>query len=393
MDATIGSVCTFLNGGTPSRSESRYFEGDIPWITGADIVGPTVESARSFITKEAIESSATNQVPSGTVLLVTRTSVGKVAVAGTTLCFSQDITALTPDPRKVDTGYLVQFLRTKDNHFKRLARGATIKGITRDVVADIRLPLPPLRDQRRIANVLDRAEALRAKRRTALAQLDPLIQSIFLDMFGDPATNPKGWPVKSLGDLARGKPNNGIFRKNPEYLKDASDGLPVVWVEELFRGDSIDTSESRRLRPNKSEVGKYGLNNGDILFCRSSLKLDGIAFNNVYLGNNGAALFECHLIRISLNLNIVSPLFLNCLLRLPQMRAIAKSKSKTATMTTIDQDSLCSIPVPLPPFTLQRKFAGRMQVVGKMKEKHRASLVKLDALFSTLQNRAFNGGL
>ena len=196
-----------------------------------------------------------------------------------------------------------------------------------------------------------------------------------------------------MGEVAREKPNNGIFRKNPEYIQEGKDGLPVVWVEELFRGDSIDTKDSRRVIPAGSDVEKYGIKTGDILFCRSSLKLDGIAFNNVYLGADDEALFECHLIRFSPNLQIVSPVFLNCLLRLPQMRSIAKSKSKTATMTTIDQRGLCCIELPLPPIELQREFANRMTAVGKMKTAHRASLAELDALFAALQDRAFKGEL
>ena len=75
MNTTLGSVCTFLNGGTPSRSVPRYFEGDIPWITGADIVGPTVNRARTFITEEAVKESATNRVPAGTVLQVVSAAI------------------------------------------------------------------------------------------------------------------------------------------------------------------------------------------------------------------------------------------------------------------------------------------------------------------------------
>ena len=130
----LGSICSFLNGGTPSRQVTRYYQGDIPWITGADISGSRADTARSFITEEAIRESATNRVPAGTVLLVTRTSVGKVAVATMELCFSQDITAIMPDPNFLDTSYLVHFLRTKQPHFERLARGATIKGVTRESV-------------------------------------------------------------------------------------------------------------------------------------------------------------------------------------------------------------------------------------------------------------------
>lgn len=169
--------------------------------------------------------------------------------------------------------------------------------------------------------------------------------------------------------------------------------MPVVWVEELFRGDAIDTKESRRVIPLGSEVEKYGLKTGDIVFCRSSLKLDGIAFNNVYLGEDDAALFECHLIRISPDVKTISPVFLNCLLRLPQMRAITKAKSKTATMTTIDQQSLCSIELPLPPIELQREFSGRLRAMEKLKTAQRASLAELDALFASLQHRAFRGEL
>ena len=146
---TLGPICSFLNGGTPSRGVSRYYHGDVPWITGADISGARADTARSFITEEAIRESATNRVPDGTVLLVTRTSVGKVAVAAMDLCFSQDITAITPDPHCLDTSYLVHFLRTKRPHLERLARGATIKGVTREAVANLAISLPPLAEQRR----------------------------------------------------------------------------------------------------------------------------------------------------------------------------------------------------------------------------------------------------
>jgi type I restriction enzyme S subunit len=103
-----------------------------------------------------------------------------------------------PDPQNLDTGYLVHFLRTKLPHLERLARGATIKGITREVVADLPVTLPPLPEQRRIAEILDQAEALRVKRRATLAQLDTLTQSIFLDLFG----YTKQFEILSLGDVA-----------------------------------------------------------------------------------------------------------------------------------------------------------------------------------------------
>ena len=205
MNKRLGDVCNFLNGGTPSTSVTRYFEGNIPWITSADIVSPIVSSARSHITEEAIQKSATNLVPAGTVLLVTRTSVGKVAIAGIDICFSQDITALTPDPKRLDTGYLVQFLRTQQPYFECLARGATIKGITREVLENLEIPLPSLSEQSRIATILDKADAIQCKQQRAMERIEDFLRSTFLDMFGDPVTNPKGWPSRKLGDICEAR--------------------------------------------------------------------------------------------------------------------------------------------------------------------------------------------
>ena len=260
-------------------------------------------------------------------------------------------------------------------------------------VFKIQIPLPPLAEQKRIARILDAADALRTKRREALAQLDTLLQSTFLDMFGDPVTNPMGWEVRSLGDLAVKKPNNGVFRRNPEYSESLDSALPVVWVAELFRGSRIDVSESRRLEATQAEIEKYGLLPGDLLFCRSSLKLDGIAYNNVFLGKREEALFECQLIRVSPRTDVIHPVFLNLQLRSVPMRALLKSKSKTATMTTIDQKALSSVEVVVPPGGLQSRFAAVVESVEQQRASQRAHLAELDTLFASLQSRAFRGDL
>ena len=287
--------------------------------------------------------------------------------------------------------YLVRVLENYD--VTPWITGSTRAKLTKAGASEIQIPLPPLDEQRRIAGILDAADALRAKRREALAQLDTLLQSTFLDMFGDPVTNPKGWEVRSLGDLAVKKPNNGVFRRNPEYSESLDSALPVVWVAELFRGNRIDVSESRRLEATQAEIEKYGLLPGDLLFCRSSLKLDGIAYNNVFLGKREEALFECHLIRVSPRTDVINPVFLNLQLRSVPMRALLKSKSKTATMTTIDQKALSSVEVVVPPGGLQSRFAAVVESVEQQRARQRAHLAELDTLFASLQSRAFRGDL
>ena len=394
--SSLGEVVSIVGGGTPTRSNPDFYGGTIPWVTPKDMKSWEITGAQITITQSGLDNSATRVVPKNSILIVVRSGVLKhtipVALNRLPVAINQDMKALQCRDG-IDAEFLARFIKAQSPVILQWVRATTADNFPIDKLKKLPVPLPPLAEQRRIAEVLDRAEALRTKRRAALAQLDSLIQSLFLDLFGDPATNPRGWPKKSLGDVARERPNNGIFRKNPDYIQEGKDGLPVVWVEELFRGDSIDTKDSRRVIPAGSEVEKYGLKTGDILFCRSSLKLDGIAFNNVYLGKDDAALFECHLIRISPDLKILSPVFLNCLLRLPKMRAIAKAKSKTATMTTIDQQNLCSIDLPLPPIELQREFAHRVGAVENLKTAQRVSLAELDALFASLQHRAFRGEL
>ncbi len=310
--------------------------------------------------------------------------------------FSNHFLRLRPDADRLDGRFLSRWLNVQfqRGRFKGMCRQWVNQAtVNRDALLAMQIRLPPLPEQRRIAGILNKADALRAKRRAALAQLDTLIQSIFLDMFGDPVINPMKWEMRSIGDLAVEKPNNGIFRRNPEYSESLDSGLPVVWVAELFRGTRIDVSESRRLEANQAEIEKYGLLPGDLLFCRSSLKLDGIAYNNVFLGEPEQALFECHLIRVSLRTDVVNPMFLNLQLRSGPMRAVLKSKSKTATMTTIDQKALSSVGVVVPPIGLQNRFAAIVESIEQQKAHQRAHLAEIDTLFASLQYRAFRGEL
>ena len=394
--ATIGEVCEVVSGATPKTGKSEFWDGNVPWVTPKDLskLGQKhLSNTPRHITKAGLKSCSAKMLPAQSVLLSSRAPIGLVAINTLPVCTNQGFKSLVPRFDLVSPDFLFWWLKTQEKHIQSKGRGATFKEVSKKIVEDLQIPLPPLLEQRRIAEILDKADALRAKRRVALAQLDTLTQSIFFDMFGDPVANPMGWEMRSLGDLAVEKPNNGIFRRNPEYSESLDSGLPVVWVAELFRGTRIDVSKSRRLEANQTEIEKYGLLPGDLLFCRSSLKLDGIAYNNVFLGGPEEALFECHLIRVSLRTDVVNPMFLNLQLRSGPMRAVLKSKSKTATMTTIDQKALSSVEVVVPPVGLQNRFVAIVESVEQQKARQRAHLAELDTLFASLQSRAFRGEL
>jgi type I restriction enzyme S subunit len=393
----LEDVFAVARGGSPRPIDSFITDdpNGVNWIMIGDASEGSkyISSTKKRIIKEGVKKS--RMVSAGDFLLTNSMSFGKPYILKTSGCIHDGWLVLSPRHDQIHSDFFYYLLGSDlvYSNFKKLAAGAVVKNLNSELVRGVQIPLPPLAEQKRIAAILDAADALRTKRRESLAQLDALLQSTFLTLFGDPVTNPMGWPRITLGELAREKPNNGIFRKNPEYVQEGKSGLPVVWVEELFRGSSINTEESRRVIPVGTEIQKYGLKYGDVLFCRSSLKLDGIAFNNVYMGNDDEALFECHVIRISPNLTKVSPIYLNTLLRSHQMRAIAKSKSKTATMTTIDQKGLCSIEIPVPPLKLQQAFDNQFASAEKLKTLQRAHLAELDSLFAVLQHRAFRGEL
>ncbi len=389
--ATLNAVCDFQNGGTPSKAVERYFTGDIPWITGADLVEPVAQNARSFITEEAITSSATNKVPAGTVLLVTRTSVGKVAIAGKELCFSQDITALLPNSAKLDAGYLVHFLRTKEDHFSRYARGATIKGITRQVVADLVIPLPPPEEQRRIAAILDQAETLRTQRRTALALLDSLTQSLFLDMFGDDEKGEPRFAVAALADVLEMPLQNGAYYPKEEYVSEG--GVEMVHMSDAFNG-IVSRGSLKRVNCSDADLSKYGLNESDILLARRSLTYEGAAKPCLVPPAAEPLIFESSFIRVTPDKKKLSVPYLfhylgNATIREKRVRPFVTQ----STISGINQSNLERVAVVVPPLPLQQTFATRIASIEALKTTHRHALAALDALFASLQQRAFAGQL
>lgn len=142
-----------LNGGTPSTKIPEYWEGTIPWITGADVVDQRIREVRKYITAEAVENSATHVIPKGMLLLVTRTGVGKVAIAPFDIAISQDLTGIIPT-ENVSVEYLFWIFNRANEHFFNMNQGTSINGITRNDLMDFALPLPPLPEQRRIAAIL-----------------------------------------------------------------------------------------------------------------------------------------------------------------------------------------------------------------------------------------------
>jgi type I restriction enzyme S subunit len=168
----LGDACeSIVSGGTPSTQIEEYWSGTIPWITGADFSEMRVSQVRRYITEEAVANSSTTIINQGDLLLVSRTGVGKIAIAPFDVAISQDITGITPKERLVDTSFLLNILAWTLPQLARYNQGTSINGVTRRDLVRHRVPLPSLLEQRRIAVVFqacDREIELLTKKRNAL---------------------------------------------------------------------------------------------------------------------------------------------------------------------------------------------------------------------------------
>ena len=201
--ARLGDVCTIVSGTTPKSSCPEYWDGDINWVTPAELNNESdvIYESQRKITKQAVIDSSLKPFPAGTVLLSSRAPIGKVAIAGTEMYCNQGFKNLICSDL-VYNRYLYHFLKSQTKYLNSLGRGATFKEISKSIVEEIEIPLPCLEKQHRIAALLDKVSDLIAKRRAQLDKLDLLVKARFVEMFGDFKLNTKKWPISSFDEFA-----------------------------------------------------------------------------------------------------------------------------------------------------------------------------------------------
>ena len=248
-----------------------------------------------------------------------------------------------------------------------------------------KITLPPLAEQRRIAEVLDRAEALRVKRRAALAQIDSLTQSLFLDLFGDPVSNPKKWLNPTLGGLL------AFQQYGPRFYNESysADGIRIVRITDLSEEGVLDFSSMPRLVVSDEDREKYALRPGDLIFARTGATVGKVA---LIQPNDPPCIAGAYFITMRFKDSVV-PIYARAVLTAPSVRAIVAKRSRQAAQQNFSGPGLRELPMPIPPIELQRDFARRVGAVEKLKTAQRASLAEMDALFASLQHRAFRGKL
>ena len=248
----LGELVTIRGGGTPSRSVPAYWNGDIRWATVKDFKSTLLAETEESITPEGIKGSATSVIPAGSVIVPTRMAVGKAAINTIDLAINQDLKALLPNS-EVDNRFLLHFMLAQGQYLESQAQGATVKGIKLDLLRSLPFPRISPSEQRRIAAVLDKADAVHRKREQALALADDFLTSVFLEMFGDPTRLSSGNPVLSdVADVARGR-FSPRPRNDPRYY----DGdFPFIQTGEIANSEGYLSEYRQTLNEAGIKVSK-----------------------------------------------------------------------------------------------------------------------------------------
>jgi type I restriction enzyme S subunit len=347
-----------------------------------DDLGDRFISPRKFQTLRSVE------VKGGDLLITMMGTIGKVAIVPhgvKTSIMDSHLLRVRVNKSVCSIEYLrwaIQGSHAVRRIIDAQARGAIMRGLNSAIIRSLPIPLPPLDDQLRIAEILDKADALRAKRRAALAQLDTLTQSTFLDMFGDSATNPKGWPrqpIRNIGNVITG---NTPSRANDAYFGDA-----IEWIkpDNLSTPDYYATMAEEGLSQAGRAVARTAPANSILVTC--------IAGSPTSIGN--AAMVDRE-VAFNQQINALvpdgdDPHFLYAQLRIG--KRLVQAASTGGMKGLVSKSRFMQISLMVPPVQLQREFAARVLAIEKLKTAHRSSLAELEALFGSLQERGFAGRL
>ena len=298
---------------------------------------------------------------------------------------STDIIPILPK-EGVSRDYLFYFLRTPDTVNLATSRcsGANLPRLGPKQLASFQIPLPPLAEQKRIAEILDAADALRAKRREAIAQLDTLLQSMFIDLFGDPVTNPMGWDVVAFESIG-----NSRLGKMLDKGKEVGDCQFPYLANTNVQWGRFDLAALRTMDFSESDCEEFKLENGDLLICEGG----EVGRTAIWHGAHDRIYFQKALHRVRLDPTVAVPEYVFQFMWFMAKNGGFRDLTTSATIAHLTGVKLKRLPCPRPPLEFQHRFAAIVQSVEQQKASQHAHLAELDTLFASLQSRAFRGDL
>ena len=371
----LGDVCQVVTGSTPKTNISEYWDGNYPWVTPAELKGDVyISDTARHITEEAIAHTNLTLLPIGTVLLSSRAPIGKVAITTIEMYCNQGFKNLICSDA-INNKYLYLWLSGKTEYLNSLGRGATFKEISKTIVENVIIPLPPLSIQKSIVSELDKINELIRLKKEQLKDYDNLAQSIFYEMFGDPVANDKKWDVESLGKVCDVRDGT---HDSPQYLQESP--YILITSKNLVNG-KIDYSNVNYI----SEEDYIAINkrsqvdDGDIIMAMIGTIGNPII---VKLEERKFCIKNVALIKF-FNESLVSNKYIHSLLNNDSYLSFIKSQNKGGTQKFVALGTIRKLPIPIPPLSFQQQFAQRIELIEKQKAEIQSTIADLETLLAS----------
>ena len=379
----LRNCCTVVGGATPKRNIPEYWDSsDVPWITPKDISNlydKVLKDAPEYISQKGFDKCSTYMLPKGTVLLTSRAPIGNLAIVGKLMCTNQGFKSLVPN-ENVDSTYLYYCMLAHSAKLQALGNGATFKEVSKKVVEEFEIPLPPLDEQKRIAAILDKADAIRVKRKQAIALADNLLRSVFLDMFGDPVTNPKEWEMGCLGDVIE------FTKDGPHVSPNYSDtGIPFLSTRHV-KPTGIIWEDLKYVSEGEAQIHwkKCKPTHGDILYTKGGTT--GIACP-VDFDKEFAVWVHVALIRpVKEKVNFI---WLTHMLNSNYCYTQSQNYTRGATNKDLGLKRMVNIEIQIPPLSEQDKFVKLRDIILAKMDK--GFIFNGMGLFDSLSQKGFSG--
>jgi type I restriction enzyme S subunit len=387
---TLASVCRRITDGT--HQSPTWTASGVPFLFVSNINDGSICLKTKYFVSDETYDALTRSCPiePGDVLYTAVGSYGRTAVVRSSerFLFQRHIAHIKPDPSLVNPDFLSHLLSSPivREQADRVAKGVAQKTVTLSDLKSFEIVCPPLPEQRRIAAILDEADALRAKQRAALAQLDEMAQAIFIEMF---IPGSAAWPLETIGSLGTAI-RTGPFGSQLLHSEFVDEGIAVLGIDNAVRNE-FAWDARRYITPAKYRtLSRFRVFPDDVIITiMGTCGRVAIVPTDIEL-----AITTKHLCSITLDKSRCLPVFLHaCLLMHPDVLDQMGVSAKGAIMPGLNMGLIKSIKLPLPPLTLQIEFAKRKASLSAVKVQMAQSLNHLDALFASLQHRAFAGEL
>ena len=392
----LGKLTTLISSGSTPLGGSKIYlsNGPVMLIRSQNVLMQSLDlEGIAFITKEIAEKMKRTVVITGDVLLnITGASIGRVAtfeLEGIQANVNQHVCIIRPISELLYHRYLMHFISQPNfqTYIDSTQDGGTRQALTFEKISNFQVPLPPIAEQRRIAAILDKAEELRELRRQALRELDAIAQFIFIEMFGASIEASKNSVTSSLGPHLQFLTSGGrgwakfYSTTGSRFIRSLDVQVNYISNEDRVYVTPPDNAEAKRTRISK----------GDVLLTITGSQIGRIA---PVLEDLDGAFISQHVAIIRPKLKTINPFFLSFFLNLKTggQRQIAKMQYGQ-TKPGLNFEQIKSFQIPIPPISLQEEFVHRIEAIEQLKTTHRESLTQFDALFASLQHRAFRGEL